>query len=109
LVARLWLDYLTWGNDGLESRYGFRLPVQEAIERDLGAIAKFQPPDKRRQRRAARGDGRLPAPCATGDAGRAARRGKPVDQTVGLHPTTHQTWHGSVSVRQIGSIRVDWN
>jgi hypothetical protein len=46
-VARLWLDYLMWGNDGLESRYGFRLPVQEAIEHDLGSIAKFQPPDGR--------------------------------------------------------------
>lgn len=46
-VARLWLDYLMWGNDGLETRYGFRLPVQEAVERDLGSIAKFQPPDGR--------------------------------------------------------------
>src|SRR6266540_456919 len=27
-VGRLWLDYLTWGNDELESRYGFRLPVR---------------------------------------------------------------------------------
>jgi GNAT superfamily N-acetyltransferase len=43
-VARLWLDYLTWGNDGLETRYGFRLPVEEAVERDLDAVAKFQPP-----------------------------------------------------------------
>jgi ribosomal protein S18 acetylase RimI-like enzyme len=46
-VVRLWLDYLTWGNDGLESRYGFRLPVQQAVEHDLGSIAKFQPPDGR--------------------------------------------------------------
>jgi GNAT superfamily N-acetyltransferase len=46
-VVRLWLDYLTWGNDGLEVRYGFRLPVTEAIERDLGSIAKFQPPEGR--------------------------------------------------------------
>jgi GNAT superfamily N-acetyltransferase len=46
-VARLWLAYLMWGNDGLESRYGFRLPVQEAVEHDLGSIAKFQPPDGR--------------------------------------------------------------
>lgn len=44
-VVRLWLDYLTWGNDGLEARYGFRLPVQEAVERDVGSITKFQPPD----------------------------------------------------------------
>jgi GNAT superfamily N-acetyltransferase len=46
-VERLWLAYLTWGNDGLESRYGFRLPVREAIVRDLATVAKFQPPDGR--------------------------------------------------------------
>jgi putative acetyltransferase len=44
-VGRLWLDYLTWGNDELESRYGFRLPVQEAVEYDLATIGKFHPPD----------------------------------------------------------------
>src|SRR4051812_8010327 len=43
-VARLWLDYLTWGNDGLEARYGFRLPVEEAVESDLRAVAKYQAP-----------------------------------------------------------------
>lgn len=43
-VERLWLAYLTWGNDELEARYGFRLPVQEAVERDLAAVAKFKPP-----------------------------------------------------------------
>jgi GNAT superfamily N-acetyltransferase len=43
-VERLWLQYLTWGNDELESRYGFRLPVREAVERDLATVAKFQPP-----------------------------------------------------------------
>src|SRR5438477_10992418 len=46
-VARLWLDYLTWGNDELEGRYGFRLPVEEALEHDLAEVAKFQPPDGR--------------------------------------------------------------
>jgi hypothetical protein len=46
-VGRLWLDYLGWGNDGLEERYGFRLPVREAVEHDLATIAKFQPPDGR--------------------------------------------------------------
>jgi GNAT superfamily N-acetyltransferase len=46
-VDRLWLEYLAWGNDGLEERYGFRLPVHETVEHDLGAIAKFQPPDGR--------------------------------------------------------------
>src|SRR6266496_4708309 len=46
-IRRLWLEYLTWGNDGLESRYGFRLPVREAVEHDLATIAKFRPPDGR--------------------------------------------------------------
>jgi ribosomal protein S18 acetylase RimI-like enzyme len=46
-VTRLWRDYLGWGNDGLESRYGFRLPVDEAVEQDLDSIAKFLPPDGR--------------------------------------------------------------
>jgi GNAT superfamily N-acetyltransferase len=46
-VRRLWLEYLTWGNDGLESRYGFRLPVREAVEHDLAIIANFQAPDCR--------------------------------------------------------------
>ena len=44
-VARLWLAYLSWGNDELEARYGFRLPVEGAVERDLAAVGKFQPPD----------------------------------------------------------------
>jgi GNAT superfamily N-acetyltransferase len=43
-VARLWLEYLSWGNDEMEARHGFRLPVREAVERDLAAIHKFQPP-----------------------------------------------------------------
>jgi GNAT superfamily N-acetyltransferase len=46
-VERLWLDYLTWGNDGLESRYGFRLPVREAVDDDLATISKFEPPHGR--------------------------------------------------------------
>jgi GNAT superfamily N-acetyltransferase len=46
-VRSLWLDYLTWGNDELEARHGFRLPVQEAVEHDIATIGKFQPPDGR--------------------------------------------------------------
>ena len=46
-VERLWLAYLTWGNDGLEERYGFRLPVRGAVEHDLRSVAKFQRPDGR--------------------------------------------------------------
>jgi GNAT superfamily N-acetyltransferase len=43
-IRALWLDYLTWGNDEMEARHGFRLPVLETVERDLAKIAKFQPP-----------------------------------------------------------------
>jgi GNAT superfamily N-acetyltransferase len=46
-VERLWLEYLTWGNDEMANRHGFRLPVREAVDRDLESIAKFQPPDGR--------------------------------------------------------------
>jgi putative acetyltransferase len=46
-VARLWHDYLAWGYDELESRHGFRLPVDEAIERDVATIGKLEPPDGR--------------------------------------------------------------
>ncbi len=46
-IRGLWLDYLTWGNDELEARHGFRLPVQEAVEQDVATIAKFQPPNGR--------------------------------------------------------------
>jgi GNAT superfamily N-acetyltransferase len=46
-VERLWLAYLTWGNDGLVERHGFRLPVHDFLERDLRSVAKFQRPDGR--------------------------------------------------------------
>ena len=46
-VANLWRDYLQWGNDGLERRYGFRLPVEGAVQADLESIPKFQPPHGR--------------------------------------------------------------
>jgi GNAT superfamily N-acetyltransferase len=46
-VERLWLEYLTWGNDEMEARHGFRLPVREAVDHDLEAIAQFEPPGGR--------------------------------------------------------------
>ncbi len=46
-IRALWTEYLTWGNNELEARHGFRLPVIEAIEHDLASIAKFQPPGGR--------------------------------------------------------------
>jgi GNAT superfamily N-acetyltransferase len=46
-IERLWLAYLTWGNDEMEARHGFRLPVREAVDQGLATIEKFQPPDGR--------------------------------------------------------------
>jgi GNAT superfamily N-acetyltransferase len=45
VVRDLWLEYLKWGNDEMEARHGFRLPVHEAVERDVANIGKFEPPD----------------------------------------------------------------
>jgi GNAT superfamily N-acetyltransferase len=47
VVERLWLEYLSWGNDELEARHSFRLPVRTAVHADLASIAKFEPPDGR--------------------------------------------------------------
>ncbi len=46
-AAGLWLDYLMWGNDEMESRHGFRLPVEETVQHDVETIGKFEPPDGR--------------------------------------------------------------
>ncbi len=46
-VERLWLEYLSWGNDEMEVRHGFRLPVREAVDHDLASIEVFQPPQGR--------------------------------------------------------------
>src|SRR5439155_26007842 len=44
-VERLWLEYLTWGNDEMEASHGFRLPEREAVEHDLETTDQFEPPD----------------------------------------------------------------
>lgn len=46
-VRALWLEYLGWGNDELEARFGFRMPVAPVVDHDLATIARFQPPDGR--------------------------------------------------------------
>jgi GNAT superfamily N-acetyltransferase len=46
-IERLWLEYLSWGNDEMEATYGFRLPVREAVDHDLAVSDTFQPPDGR--------------------------------------------------------------
>jgi GNAT superfamily N-acetyltransferase len=47
-VRRLWLDYLVWGNDEMQARYGVHPhSPQEAVESDIASIANFQPPNGR--------------------------------------------------------------
>jgi GNAT superfamily N-acetyltransferase len=44
-VKRLWLEYLTWGNDEMQSLYGVHPHnPQEAVEQDIELIGKFLPP-----------------------------------------------------------------
>ncbi len=47
-VRRLWLDYLIWGNDEMQARYGVHPhSPREAVEADMASITKFRPPDGR--------------------------------------------------------------
>jgi GNAT superfamily N-acetyltransferase len=44
-VRKLWLEYLTWGNDEMQSLYGVHPHnPQEAVEQDIELIDKFLPP-----------------------------------------------------------------
>jgi GNAT superfamily N-acetyltransferase len=44
-VKRLWLEYLIWGNDEMQSLYGVHPHnPQEAVEQDIESIDKFLPP-----------------------------------------------------------------
>ena len=47
-IKKLWLDYLVWGNDKMQSLYGVHPhnPI-EAVESDIKSIDKFQPPHGR--------------------------------------------------------------
>ena len=47
VVRRLWLEYLTWADDEVETRYGFRDSAIEEVDHDIATIARFQPPDGR--------------------------------------------------------------
>ena len=47
-IERLWLDYLTWGNNEMQARHGVHPhSPREAVAQDLASIAKFLPPDGR--------------------------------------------------------------
>ena len=47
-VRKLWLDYLVWGNNEMQTLYGIHPHnPAEAVEQDLERIDKFQPPHGR--------------------------------------------------------------
>lgn len=47
-VKKLWLDYLTWGNNEMQSLYGVHPHnPKEAVEQDIASIDKFLPPNGR--------------------------------------------------------------
>jgi len=44
-IRRLWVDYLTWGNDKMQMLYGVHPHnPKETVEQDIKMIDKFQPP-----------------------------------------------------------------
>jgi len=47
-VRRLWIDYLTWGNDNMQMHYGVHPhDPKEQVEQDIKMISKFLPPNGR--------------------------------------------------------------
>ena len=46
-VAALWGEYLRWANDRFDAEYGFRLDVEEVLDRNLADLSPFEPPDGR--------------------------------------------------------------
>lgn len=47
-IRRLWVDYLTWGNNNMETLYGVHPHnPDEQVEKDIQAIDKFRPPNGR--------------------------------------------------------------
>jgi GNAT superfamily N-acetyltransferase len=48
VVRRLWIDYLTWGNDNMQMLYGVHPHnPKEQVEQDIKMIDKFLPPNGR--------------------------------------------------------------
>ncbi|MFN7985520.1 MAG: GNAT family N-acetyltransferase [Vicinamibacterales bacterium] len=47
-IRRLWLEYLTWGNNEMQARHGVHPhSPREAVDEDIRSISKFQPPEGR--------------------------------------------------------------
>ncbi len=46
-VGALWGEYLRWSNDGFDAEYGFRMDVEDLLQRNLADMSPFEPPDGR--------------------------------------------------------------
>src|SRR6478672_4090527 len=47
-ARQLWIDYLTWGNDQMQTLYGVHPHnPKEQVEQDINLIDKFLPPNGR--------------------------------------------------------------
>lgn len=46
-VRALWVEYLRWVNQRFDVEYGFRLDVEDVLERNLADLSAFEPPDGR--------------------------------------------------------------
>jgi GNAT superfamily N-acetyltransferase len=44
-IRELWLEYFTWVNTELETRYGFPTSTSEELQHEIATIARFWPPD----------------------------------------------------------------
>lgn len=43
-VTALWGEYLRWANDQFDAEYGFRLDVEDVLERNLADLSPFELP-----------------------------------------------------------------
>lgn len=43
-VGALWGEYLRWANEQFDAEYGFRLDVEDVLERNLADLSPFEPP-----------------------------------------------------------------
>lgn len=46
-LEALWGEYLRWSNDRFAEEYGFRMDVEEILQRNLADTSPFAPPDGR--------------------------------------------------------------
>ena len=46
-VGASWGEYLRWANEQFDVEYGFRLDVEDVLERNLADLSPFEPPEGR--------------------------------------------------------------